>query len=54
MATLLLELIQYIEINRNLYMNEKNLTINKNIIKIQKSFYNIFNDFHYDFKLAAE
>ena len=43
-----------IEINRKLYMNEKNLTINKNIIKIQKSFYNIFNDFHYDFKLAAE
>jgi N-formylglutamate amidohydrolase len=43
-----------IEINRNLYMNEKKLTVNKNIIKIQKSFCNIFNDFHFDFKLAAQ
>lgn len=37
-----------IEINRKLYMDEKNLLINKNIQEIQKIFSNIFNNFEFN------
>ena len=47
-----IETIQ-IEINRSLYMNEKNYRIN-NIHNLQKIFSEIFNNFGYSFRLAAE
>ncbi len=37
-----------IEINRKLYMDEKNLLINKNMQEIQKIFSNIFNNFEFN------
>ncbi|MDC3072065.1 N-formylglutamate amidohydrolase [bacterium] len=42
-----------IEINRSLYMDEKNLKIN-NIHYLQEIFSEIFNNFGYSFRLAAE
>jgi len=42
-----------IEINRKLYMCEEKLSLN-NINLIQKIFSDIFNDFNYSSKLAAE
>ena len=41
-----------IEINRKLYMDEKNLLINKNMQEIQKIFSNIFNNFEFNQSLS--
>ena len=43
-----------IEINKSLYMNEKNFKINKNLIFLQEIFKNLFDEFKHLNKIAAE